>query len=266
MSRTKVKLLPTTVDGLLKRFNRLYKEFTRGRHEHQNELVALLDELLRQNGISREEYTLQNNVITKSLDAAADDDDDADTMHADDDDDDDDDDTAEYVIPETDEGLKERFNHLFIEFKRTKEHGPELNVLLGEMLNRGLVTPDEYNNLNSLIPKEEPDEEEEDGMTRVIKNTVDHAIHHDTKELSNLLMKLQDKVSDEFLDALIDLELLVGKFLVDEYENEQAFLPLIIIELLPSQRTSPCTESSFISPWILIEFSKSDYTKFNPNS
>ena len=45
-----------------------------------------------------------------------------------------DDDTAEYVIPETDEGLKERFNHLFIEFTRTKEHGPELNVLLGEML------------------------------------------------------------------------------------------------------------------------------------
>ena len=150
----KVNLLPATVDGLLKRFNKLYKEFTQGRHEH--ELVALLDELLRQNGISREEYTRRNNVISKSLDAAADDDD-GDIMHvdddddyaaaaADDDDDDDanDDDTAEYVIPETDEGLKERFNHLFIEFTRTKEHGSELNVLLGEMLNRGLVTPEEY--------------------------------------------------------------------------------------------------------------------------
>ena len=88
------------------------------------------------------------------------------------------------MIPETAEGLKERFNHLFIEFTRTKEHGPELNGLLDEMLNRGLVIPEEYNNLSSLIPKEETDEEEEveeDGMTRVIKNTVDHVIQHDTE-------------------------------------------------------------------------------------
>ena len=87
VSSTKVKYLPATVDGLLKRFNKLYIEFTQGRHEHRNELVALLDELLLQNGISREEYTRRNNVIAKSLDAAADDDD-ADTMHADDDDND----------------------------------------------------------------------------------------------------------------------------------------------------------------------------------
>ena len=214
----KVKYLPATVDGLLKRFNKLHKEFTQERHEHhRNELVALLDELLRQNGISREEYTRRNNVIAKSLDAAVDDDDAND-----------DDDTAEYVIPETDEGLKERFNHLFIEFTRAKEHGSELNVLLDEMLNRGLVTPEEYNNLNSLTHKETDEEEkEEDGMTTVIKNTVDHLIQHDTKELSDLLMELRDKVSDEFLDALIDLELLVGKFLADEYENEQALLPLL---------------------------------------
>ena len=52
-------------------------------------------------------------------------------------------------------------------------------------------------------------------------------IQHDTEELSDLFMELRDKVSDEFLDALINLELLVGKFLVDECENEQALLPLI---------------------------------------
>ena len=96
-------------------------------------------------------------------------------------------------IPETDEGLKERFNHLFIEFTRTKEHVPELKVLLGEMLNRGLVTPEEYNNLNSLTPKEETAEEkeEEDEMTRVIKITMDHVMQHDTKELFDLLMELR---------------------------------------------------------------------------
>ena len=209
VSSTKVKYLPATVDGLLKRFNKLYKEFTQGRYEHRNELVALLDELLRQYGISREEYTRRNNVIAKSLDAGADDDD-ADTMHANDDDDDAaaggddyddanvDDDTAEYVIPETAEGLKKRFNQQFIEFTRTKEHGSELYVLLDEMLNRGLVISEEYNNLNILIPKEETDEEDEgDGMTRIIKNTVDHVIQHDTKELFNLLVELRDDVEAE---------------------------------------------------------------------
>ena len=93
------------------------------------------------------------------------------------------------------------------------------------MLNCGLVIPEEYNNLNSLIPKEETDEEEEeevDGMTRVIKNIVDHVIQHDTKELSDLLMELRDDVDGKLLNALIDLELLVGKFLVDKYENEQS--------------------------------------------
>ena len=48
---------------------------------------------------------------------------------------------------------------------------------------------------------------------------MDHVIQHDTKELSD--------VDGELLDALIDLELLVGKFLVDDYENEQSFLSLI---------------------------------------
>ena len=52
-------------------------------------------------------------------------------------------------------------------------------------------------------------------------------IQHDTKELSNLLMELRNDVDGKSLDALINLELLVGKFLVDEYENEQSLLPLI---------------------------------------
>ena len=37
------------------------------------------------------------------------------------------------------------------------------------MLNRGLVIPEEYKNLNSLILKEETDKEQDDEMTRVIK-------------------------------------------------------------------------------------------------
>ena len=234
------------VDGLLKRFNKVYKEFTQGRHEHRNELVALLDELLRQNGISREEYMPRNHVIAKSLDAAAVDGDDADTMHADDNDDDDDDDAND------EEGLKKRFNQVFIEFTPTKQHRLELNVLLDEMLNRGLVIPEEYNNLNSLIPKEETDTEEEDGMTRVIKNTVDHVTQHDMKDLSDLLMELRNDVDGESLDALIDLELLLGKFLVDEYENEQSLLPLIEERRLKLE-ASPTSKSKLLHMNMLLD-------------
>ena len=91
------------------------------------------------------------------------------------------------------------------------------------MLDRGLVTPIEYNNLNSLIvipdksSNEEEGEEEEDEMTRVIKDTVDHVIQRDKEELSDLLMELRDEVGKGFLDALLDLELLAGKFLIDEF-------------------------------------------------
>ena len=56
---------------------------------------------------------------------------------------------------------------------------------------------------------------------------MDHVIQHDTKELPDLPTELRNDVDGELLDALIDLELLVGKYLVDEYENEQSLLPLI---------------------------------------
>ena len=116
----------------------------------------------------------------------------------------------EIVVPDTDEGLRDQFNQLFDEFTRDKkhEHGHELTVLLDEMLERGPITPLEYNSLNSVIaiPGKSSDEagEEEDEMTRVIKGTVDHAIQHDKEELSDLLMELRDEFGKEFLDALLD--------------------------------------------------------------
>ena len=86
------------------------------------------------------------------------------------------------------------------------------------MLDRGLVTPIEYNNLNSLIvipdksANEEEVEEEEDEMTRFIKDTVDHMLQRDIEELSDLLRELRDEVGKEFLDALLDLEILGVNF------------------------------------------------------
>ena len=63
-----VNLFPATVEGIRKRFYKLYTEFTRqGKHEHRNELVFLLKELLRQQGIGSKEYTILNNILAKSL-------------------------------------------------------------------------------------------------------------------------------------------------------------------------------------------------------
>ena len=89
------------------------------------------------------------------------------------------------------------------------------------MLERGTITPLEYNKLNSVIAISEKssdeDAEEEDVMTRIIKDTVDHVIQHDKEDLSDLLIELRDEVGKEFLDALLDLELLAGKFLIDAF-------------------------------------------------
>ena len=65
-----VKFLPVTVDGLADRFSQLFKEFMRqGKHEQRNELVFLLDVLLRQDGINRYEYTRLNNMLAESLES-----------------------------------------------------------------------------------------------------------------------------------------------------------------------------------------------------
>ena len=88
-------------------------------------------------------------------------------------------------------------------------------------MNSLIVIPDKSSN------EEEEEEEEEGEMTRFIKDTVDHVIQHDKEELSDLLMELRDEVGKEFLDALLDLEFLAGKFLIDEFQEGEPLLPLI---------------------------------------
>ena len=49
--------LPDTIEGVRDRFNQLYVEFMRhNKHEHTNELMFLLDEMLRQGAITPTEY------------------------------------------------------------------------------------------------------------------------------------------------------------------------------------------------------------------
>ena len=62
-----VKFLPATVDGLGDRFNQQFTEFMwQGKHEHRNELVFLLNELLRQNGKTK---THVQNIFKRFADA-----------------------------------------------------------------------------------------------------------------------------------------------------------------------------------------------------
>ena len=66
--KPKVKFLPATIEGLCKRLHTLWTEFTRqGKHEHRNEIVFVFDELLRQETITRDDYTKLNNILAESL-------------------------------------------------------------------------------------------------------------------------------------------------------------------------------------------------------
>ena len=68
-SKDEIKLLPATVDGLGKRLHQLWKEHAREeKHEHWNEIVSIIDELLRQYDITRVEYKQLNAILAKYLD------------------------------------------------------------------------------------------------------------------------------------------------------------------------------------------------------
>ena len=62
-----VIFLPSTIEGLTIRFNKLLYEYQNERKlQNRNELVFILDEMLRQEFIDKYDYTLLNNIIDKS--------------------------------------------------------------------------------------------------------------------------------------------------------------------------------------------------------
>ena len=65
--------LPDTIEGVRDRFNELYVEFMRhNKHEHTNELMFLLDEMLRQGAITPTEYAQLNPSLTAAADLKTD--------------------------------------------------------------------------------------------------------------------------------------------------------------------------------------------------
>ena len=87
--------LPDTIEGVRDRFNKLYVEFTRhNRHEHTNEPMYLLDEMLRQGAITPIEYTRLNTSLTEAADLR--------TEEAEKEDDSDDDEEQNFMKPAVD--------------------------------------------------------------------------------------------------------------------------------------------------------------------
>ena len=65
-------------------------------------------------------------------------------------------------------------------------------------------------------------------------------------------MELRDEVGGEFLDAIIDLDLLAGKFLENEFEDGAQLLPLIEENRLKLE-ASPASPSKLLRVHILLD-------------
>ena len=145
-SRIKVKCLPKTIQGLHNSFNKLFIEFTRGgKHEHRNELVFLLDELLSKNGIDNDKYQRLNNIIATSLYKNQDDNAASEEMEQ-----------SDHVINAVSKGnvknasgdaLTDHFIQPFKEFacEGKKDLKRNLVILLNELLFKHGVSKDQYN-------------------------------------------------------------------------------------------------------------------------
>ena len=125
------------------------------------------------------------------------------------------------------------------------------------MLDREYITPLEYNKLNNVIADTQTentsDEQMEDEDVRTqLKNTIDYVTQLDKQELSALLMELRDDVGEESLDTVFELELLPGKFLIDEFEGGQPLLPMIEEQRLKLE-VSPASMSKLLQVKMLLD-------------
>ena len=101
----------------------------------------------------------------------------------------------EFILPDTIEGIQDRFNELYMGFVRKGKHENrnELEFLLDELLRQGTIDPTEYTQLNTRVTeaedltideeeKEGEEDEEEDNMTNA---ALQYLIPHDKEELED---------------------------------------------------------------------------------
>ena len=128
----------------------------------------------------------------------------------------------EFTLPDTIEGVRDRFNKLYVEFMRHNkyEHTNELMFLLDEMLRQGDITPTEYAQLNTSLTEAadlrtdeaEKEEDSDDEEQNLMKPAVDYIIQHDKEELLQLMEELKD-IDEEFTNIVLDIEKLLEIFL-----------------------------------------------------
>ena len=127
----------------------------------------------------------------------------------------------EFILPDTVEGIRDRFNELFVGFARKGKHENrnELEFLVDELLRQGVIDPTEYTQLNTrlteeedlTIDKEEEEGEEEDEEEENMTNAaIQYLILHDKEELQDLI---KDEIDGEFMDIVLDIEKLLEEFL-----------------------------------------------------
>ena len=144
----------------------------------------------------------------------------------------------EFTLPGTIEGVRDRFNQLYVEFMRHNkhEHTNELMFLLDEMLRQGAITPTEYAQLNTSITEaadlrtdgaekeQDSDDEEEQNL---MKSAVDYIIQHDKEELLQLMEELKDDIDKEFMNIVLDIETLLEIFFEEEFLDGESIRPQI---------------------------------------
>ena len=125
----------------------------------------------------------------------------------------------EFTLPDSIEGVPDRFNKLYVEFMRHNKHEDtnELVLLLDEMLRQGAITPTEYAQLNTSLTeaadlrtdeaeKEEDSDDDDDEEQNLMKSAVDYIIQHDKEELLQLMEELKDDIDEEFMDIFLGIE------------------------------------------------------------
>ena len=147
----------------------------------------------------------------------------------------------EFILPDTVEGIRDRFNELYVGFVRKKKHENrnELEFLLDELLRQGALDPSEYTQLNTRLTeeedlttdkeeKEEEEEEEEDEEEENMTNaTIQYLILHDKEELQDLMKGIKDEIDVEFMDIVFGIEKLLEEFFVEEFVDGETIKPQI---------------------------------------
>ena len=173
-------------------------------------------------------------------------------------------------LPETVNGLRTRFAELIKKVSITRKSGEkektgdrnELVFLLDELKRQGGIGQRSYQAYNDYLADSPPDlenedseevedQEEEDGMKKIIKGVVSHVIQHDIQELKEVLGELCGEVGEEEITALIWL---VDRFFVHEFhEDGGELLPLIEERRLTLTSNSKASPSKLLHIKILID-------------